>query len=176
MTLTFPGWWKGGFSDRELVVQWALQPVLNLVEVFDINGAQVMDGITPRHPRLCTMLPEDYRSKLPIGRIYRGGGAADTGVLSDPASVQLAIIAETREDSWQLMEYCRMWLLSYADGGTVHAPDGSKILVDRVGELVGPQLVPELSPDTRMVPLTFQVVCRKPRGLPDYRKIRDSLS
>ena len=118
-----------------------------------------------------TQLPEDYPSLLPLGRLYRGGGAADVGVLSDPASVQLAIIAATRKESWELMEYCRQWLLTFADGGTVHMP-GQDVLIDSVGELIGPQLVPELNPDARMVPLTFEVVCRKPRGLPDYRKVR----
>lgn len=177
MSLTFPDWYQGGFPDRELVVKDALQPVLNLIDVFDISGAQIMDGTVPRRPTLYTAkLPDNYSDRLPVGRIYRGGGAADVGVLSDPASVQVALIAATREDSWELMEFCRMWLLSYENGGTVHRADGSKTVIDTVGELVGPQLIPELNPDNRMVPLTFRVVCRKPRGLPDYQKIRESLT
>lgn len=176
MTLVFPAWFEGGFPDRELVVEDALTLPLSMVDVFDINGQLVMDGSTPRRPRTCTQLPANYGDLLPILRIYRGGGAADVGILQDPASVQLAAIADTREDSWALMEFCRQWLLSYRKGGTVHRKDGSKTLIDCVEELVGPQLVPELNPDKRMVPLTFRVVCRRPRGLPDYQQIRESLT
>jgi hypothetical protein len=175
VSLALPDWFKGGFPDREKVVRDALAPILATVDVFDANGVQVFDGPNPRRPYTCTFLPEGYGDMLPIIRLYRGGGAADAGVLSDPASVQVAVIADTREESWELMEYCRMWLLSYARGGTVVRADGSTTLIDSVGELVGPQQVPEMNPDKRMVPLTFRVVCRKPRGLPDYEKVRESI-
>lgn len=175
MSLTFPDWYKGGFPDREKVVADLLAPFLTLVDVFDATGAQVFDGSSPRRPYVCTFLPEGYSDMLPIIRLYRGGGAADAGVLADPASVQVAVIADTREESWELMEYCRAWLLSYARGGTVVRADGSTTVIDSIGELVGPQQVPELNPSKRMVPLTFRVVCRKPRGLPDYEKVRESV-
>lgn len=176
MSLTFPEWWEGGFPDRERVVMDALRPVLNLIDVYDINGALVMDGSTPRRPFACTSLPDNYRERLPVVRFYRGGGAADAGIMRDPASVQVATICDTREESWELMEFCRQWLLSYAKGGTVIREDNSKTLIDCVEELVGPQQIVELAPDKRMVPLSFRVVCRKPRGLPDYQKIRESLT
>lgn len=175
MSLTFPDWYKGGFPDRELVAMDALAPVLATVDVFDDLGAQIFDGPDPRRPSTCTFLPKGYGDMLPIIRLYRGGGAADSGVLSDSASVQVLTIADTREESWSLMEFCRMWLLSYARGGTVIRADGSKTLVDSVSELVGPQQIPDLNPDKRMVPLTFRVICRKPRGLPDYEKVRESV-
>jgi hypothetical protein len=175
VSLGFPTLYKGGFPDREKVVQDLLAPFVAMVDVFNDTGAQIFDGPDPRRPYTCTFLPENYGDMLPIIRLYRGGGAADAGVLSDPASVQVAVIADTREDSWKLMEYCRMWLLSYARGGTVARVDGSTTLIDSVGELVGPQQVPELNPDKRMVPLTFRVVCRKPRELPDYEQVRESI-
>lgn len=154
----------------------ALQPVLDTVDVLDGAGNPVLDGGVPRRPKAYTWLPDDYAQKLPLVRVYRGGGAADSGVLRDPASVQVACIADTRAESWELIEFCRMWLLSFARGGTVTREDGSKTLIDTVEELVGPQLVPELNPDKRLVPLTFRVVCRIPRGFPDYAKVRESLS
>lgn len=175
MTLTFPDWWQGGFPDREKVVEDALAPILATVDVFDDTGAQIFDGPNPRRPITCTFLPKNYSDMLPVIRLYRGGGAADAGVLRDPASVQVAVIASTREESWALMEYCRQWLLSYTRGGTVVRADDSRTVVDTVEELVGPQVVPELNPDNRMVPLTFRVVCRKPRGLPDYQLVRESI-
>lgn len=176
MSLVLPAWYEGGFPDRELVVMDALQPVLDLVDVLDSSGAQVYDGAAPRRPLACTWLPADYAQRLPVVRVYRGGGAGDVGVMSDPAAVQVAVIADTRAESWQLLEYCRQWLLSFAHGGTVIRADDSTTLIDCVEELVGPQQLPELNPDKRLVPLTFRVACRKPRGLPDYAKIRESLS
>lgn len=176
MSLVLPDWYRGGWPDREQVVIDLLQPVLDLVDVLDINGDQVVDGATPRRPRALTWLPKDYDLMLPLVRIYRGGGAADQGALCDPASVQVAVIADTREESWELAEYCRQWMLSYKNGGTVIRADDSLTLVDCIEELVGPQLMPELNPDKRLVPLTFRVICRKPRHLPDYQKVRESLS
>ncbi|WP_227979983.1 hypothetical protein [Nocardia spumae] len=176
MSLTFPDWFKGGFPDRELVVMDALQPVFDTVDVTDSVGNPVLDNGVPRRPQAVTWLPDDYAAHLPLVRVYRGGGAADSGVLRDPASVQVACIADTRAESWELMEFCRMWLLSYSRGGTVVREDGSKTLVDCIEELVGPQMLPELNPDVRLVPLTFRVVCRAPKGLPDYAQVRESLS
>jgi hypothetical protein len=175
VTLGWPDWWAGGFPDRERVVLDALQPVLNLVDVLDSVGAPIFDGIVQRRPLACTWLPDNYSDKLPVVRIYRGGGAADAGIMRDPAAVQIAAIADTRQESWELIEFCRQWLLSYHRGGTVLRADGSMTLVDCIEELVGPQQVPELNPDKRLVPLTFRVVCRKPKGLPDYQKIRETL-
>lgn len=175
MSLVLPAWYEGGFPDRELVVMDALQPVLDLVEIWS-GGLQVFDGATPRRPLACTWLPGDYAQRLPVVRVYRGGGAADVGIMRDPASVQVAAIADTRTESWELVEYCRQWLLSYAHGGTVVRADNTKTVVDCIEELIGPQQLPEMNPDKRLVPLTFRVSCRKPRGLPDYAKIRESLS
>ncbi|WP_433568059.1 hypothetical protein ACQP1O_43225 (plasmid) [Nocardia sp. CA-151230] len=176
MSLRFPDWWKGGFPDRELVVMDALQPILNTVDVLTSAGQPVLDNGQPRRPQAVSWLPDDYASHLPLVRVFRGGGAAAAGVMADPASVQVATIAETRAESWELAEFCRQWLLSYYRGGTVIREDGSKTLVDCIEELIGPQLMPELNPDDRLVPLTYRVICRKPRGLPDYAKVRESLS
>lgn len=165
MTLTLPDWYKGGYPDRERVVMDLLRPFLNLVVAE--NGTV---------PTVYSYIPDGYAEILPIVRVYRGGGAADVGNLSDPASVQIGVIADTREDSWVLMEYCRQIMGTYANGGGVKRKDGSWTMVDSIEEMVGPQQLPELNPDKRLVPLTFRVVCRKPRGLPDYKQIRESLT
>lgn len=176
MSLGFPTWWKGGFPDRELVVMDALQPILDLVDVLDKDGNPVLDGGQPRRPLACTWLPDDYLNRLPLVRIFRGGGAADVTTMVDPATVQVAVIADTRAESWALLELCRQWLLGFKDGGTVVRADGSKTLIDRVEELIGPQQFPEMSPEKRLTQLNFRVICRKPRSLPDYAKVRESLS
>jgi hypothetical protein len=175
VSLTFPGWYEGGFPDREQVVMDALAPVLSVVDVFDGTGAQILDNQVPRRPLACTFLPANYRDVLPILRIHRTGGASDVNAITDPAVVQVAAIAETRADSWELLEYCRQWLLTYRDGGTVVRANGSHTVIDKVEELVGPQQLPELNPDFRMVPFQFRVTCRRPRGIPDYQKRRDAI-
>lgn len=152
-----------------------LSPLLNSVDVFDQNGQQIFDGPSARRPFLCTFLPEGYGDLLPIVRVHRGGGAADADLMRDPAAVQVAVIADTRADSWKLLEFCRQWMLSFYRGGTVTRADSSKTLIDCVEELVGPQQLPELNPDNRLAQLNFRVTCRKPRGLPDYQKIRATL-
>lgn len=174
MSLGLPDWYQGGFPDRELVVMDMLQPVLNMVDVFDENGDQIFDGPDPRRPFACTFLPQDYAEHLPLVRVFRGGGAADANTMRDPAMVQVAVIANTRAESWELLEFCRQWLLSYS-GGTVTRADGSKTLIDCVDELVGPAQIPELNPEKRLASLNFRVTCRRPRGLPDYQKVRESL-
>lgn len=166
----------GGFPDRELVTRYLLQPVLNLIGVLDSNGDPILDEGVPRRPEVVSHLPADYTKLLPLIRVYRGGGAADRGALADPASVQLATICDTREESWALAEFIRQWMLSYSRGGPVKNPDGSYTLVDEIAELNGPQLVPELNPDIRMIPITYRVQCRRPRGLPDYQVVREGLN
>lgn len=175
MSLGFPAWYQGGFPDRELVVLDILQPVLDTVDVFDRAGSQVFDGVNPRRPFACAWLPDNYLEHLPLVRVFRGGGAADADIMRDPAAVQVAVIADTRQESWELLEFCRQWLLSYHRGGKVLRADASTTLVDCIEELVGPQQLPELSLDKRLVQLNFRVVCRKPKGLPDYQKIRETL-
>lgn len=158
--ITFPDWYRGGFPDAELVVMDLLQPFLNL--------------LTPTG-LACTWLPEDYADRFPIVRVYRGGGSEDYENRSDWAAVQLGVIGDSRADSWAVMEYCRQVMLSYRRGGRVTRADGSTTLVKSISEMTGPQMLPELSPDHRLVPTTFRVECRRPTGSPDYARVREEL-
>lgn len=167
-------WYEGGFPDRELVVMDCLKPALDLVDVLDDTGQQVYDGVNPRRPYVCTFLPKSYDDYLPIVRVFRGGGTADVDTMVDPATVQVAVIASSRAEAWELLEYCRQWLLTYRHGGTVVRTDGSTTLIDSLGELAGPQQVLDLNRDNRMVPFQFRVVCRRPRGR-DYQKERERI-
>lgn len=162
MSVTFPAWYTGGFPDRELVV-------LDLVQSY-------LDLCTPAG-LACTWLPDNYAQLVaggtPVVRIYRGGMGADG--LWDAAAVQVGVIASTRADSWAVMEYLRQILLSFDHGGKVTRADDSITLISSIEEIVGPQQIPELNPDNRLVPATFRVECRIPRDVPDYARIRESL-
>lgn len=162
MSVVFPDWWEGGYPDRELVV-------LDLVQKY-------LDLLTPQG-LACTWLPDNVTelvdSGIPVVRVYRGGGTEHG--LFDAAAVQIAVIANTRADSWAVMEYLRQIMLSYERGGPVRREDGSITMLASVDEIVGPQQLPELNPDHRLVPATFRVECRYPRTRPDYAAVRESL-
>lgn len=162
MSVAFPGWYSGGFPDRELVV-------LDLVQHY-------LDMMTPAG-LACTWLTQDHTALIDAGttvvRVYRGGMGADG--LIDAAAIQLGVISSTRADSWAVMEYLRQIMLSFGHGGAVRRADGSLTMLTSIEEIVGPQQLPELNPDHRLVPATFRVECRYPRELPDYAAIRESL-
>lgn len=158
--IALPEWYEGGFPDREHVVMDLLQPFLDLV--------------TPR-VQAVSWLPDKYGDHLPIVRVYRGGGGTDGEGSADNAAIQIAVIGRSRKESWALMEYCRQVMLSYDHGGAVLREDGSTTEVDSISEMVGPQQIPELNPDFRLVQLTFRVPCRRPKSTPDYARIREAL-
>jgi hypothetical protein len=156
----FPDWYQGSFEDAELLVMDLLQPHLNT--------------ITPQG-YACTRLPENYGDVLPIVRVYRQGGSLDIEQLTDGAQVQLGVIGRSREESWAVLGFCREILRAYKRGGTVARLGGGKSHILSTAEMLGPQQIPELNPDFRLVPATFEVVTRYPRGLPDYERVLKSL-
>ncbi|MBF6328733.1 hypothetical protein [Nocardia transvalensis] len=162
MTVQFPAWYRGGWPDRELVV-------LDLVQTY-------LDLVTPRGLAVTWLLDEHFAlidSGVTVVRVYRGGLNA-VGQW-DPAAVQLGVISKTRADSWAVMEYLRQMMLSYSHGGPVRRADGSITEVACIEETGGPQQLPELNPDHRLVPATFNVECKLPSDVPDYALIRESL-
>ncbi|MFR9767054.1 hypothetical protein [Nocardia sp. SC052] len=160
--IVFPDWWEGGWPDAELVALDLAQYYLNL--------------LTPTGLAV-TWLPDDFADLVeagtPVVRAYRGGMGAEG--LWDPAAVQLGVIARKRSTSWEVLEYLRQMFLSYEHGGPVRRADGSITYVDCIEEIVGPQQLPELNPDDRLVPATYRIELRRPRNLPDYARIRESL-
>ncbi len=162
MTIAFPDFYEGGFPDRELVM-------LDLTQKF-------LDLLTPTGEACTWLLPKHYEmvaAGRPVVRLYRGGLGAHG--LWDDAAVQVGVIASTRKDSWDVLEYLRQMYLSFEHGGPVRREDGSITMLSGISEMVGPQQLPEINPDDRLVPATFNVQVRRPRSLPDYRVIRESL-
>ncbi|WP_280393042.1 hypothetical protein [Nocardia wallacei] len=162
MTVQFPDWYEGGYPDRELVVMDLIQTYLDMCDPAGIACTWLPDGM------------EDLLAQgIPVVRVYRGGLGADG--LWDSAAVQLGVIAGTRADSWAVLEYLRQIMLSFDHGGAVRREDGTLTMIASITEMVGPQQLPELNPDHRLVPATFNVECRLPRTIPDYAAIRESL-
>ncbi|WP_280317298.1 hypothetical protein [Nocardia wallacei] len=162
MTVVFPDWYLGGWPDREEVVMDLVQKYLDLM--------------TPQGVAVTWLLDEHFAlvdSGVTVVRVHRGGLNA-VGQW-DPAAVQLGVISKTRADSWAVLEYLRQMMLSYEHGGPVRRADGSITEIDCIEEIGGPQQMPELNPDDRLVPATFNVECRKPSTVPDYAVIRESL-
>lgn len=161
--IEFPAWYEGGFPDSELVVLDLAQTYLDLLTPAGVAVAWLSGDHT-----------DMVESGTPIVRVFRGGMAAGTG-LFDPAAVQIGVVAKTRADSWAVMEYLRQILLSYERGGPVRRLDGSITQISAVSEIVGPQQIPELNRDHRLVPATFSISLRRPQNLPDYAALRESL-
>ncbi|RBO87026.1 phage tail termination protein [Nocardia puris] len=164
MTIVFPGWYEGGFPDAELVAMDLAQTFLDMLTP---QGLAVQ-WLTADHTAL-------VESGTPVVRVYRGGMAMASG-LFDPSAVQFGVIARTRSDSWAVLEYLRQMLLSYEHGGDVRREDGSITHLASAEEIQGPQMLPGLNPDHRLVPMTFRLLMRRPPNLPDYAVIRESLS
>lgn len=160
--ITFPDWYEGGWPDLELVA-------LDLLRPFVVT-------MTPAG-QVCTALPDDTPALVAEGRAIiratRSGLGADD--LMDHAAIQIGVLTTKRSESRRVMEYLRQMLHSFERGGNVHHQDGSVTVIHSVAEIVGPQLWPELNPDHRMIVAPFQINCRKPRGLPDYARVRESL-
>jgi hypothetical protein len=70
----------------------------------------------------------------------------------------------SRDESWQLIGFVRDTLRCFIrESGVVN---GFKLSAE--GEVAGPQLIPELLQDDRLVPITVQFYTW-PKGVPDYR-------
>lgn len=152
----YPVWYEGGCPDVEKVMRTLFAPLLSGVEVV-------------------SWLPPDYPSHLGSGgaylRVFRLGGRLniDNRAWIDEARVQFAALSNSRDDSWQLMEFVRQVLYAYREGGHVTG-SSSTTFIAVPGELVGPQLIPEQLRDERLVPVTFEIYVNRPKGLPNYRQ------
>lgn len=157
MALTPPAWYLGGYPDRELLVMDILQPRLD-----EWTGGLI---------RAVSWLPDDaYSSADPIVRVYRTGGGVQGDAARDVALVQVAALATSRAEAWSVMEFCRQVLLAYN-----RLPAAKRSGVDMSEEVVGPQQVPDLNPEGRLVTTLWRIGCRMPRPLPDYAAVLESL-
>lgn len=114
------------------------------------------------------VIEETLAADRGILRIFRTGGKINRSKGRDEPNVQLAALTKSRDRSWELIEFARTGVLEeFEDGaivpGTIHK-------LQSVGELIGPQLIPEQIRDERLVPVTFTLLTWKPKGLGNYRE------
>lgn len=153
----FPDWWPvgaGGYPNIQKLLRTLFTPLLTGVEV------------TSWLPK-----PSVYEAQLSSGkgylRFYRTGGHINRDQNRDESRVQAAALTRSSDESWELIEFTRQMLEQFAEPAPV---PGTTLLLQCAGELVGPQLIPELVSDDRLVPVTFEVHTWRSKGLPDYRR------
>lgn len=149
----FPGWYGGGFPDVEKLLETLFGPLLTDVL------------LVPYLPQ-----PGTYEEHLGAGkailRIARTGGRINFGDNRDEPRVQFAAVAASRAKAWELIEFCRQVIWQFERAAVV--PSTTHML-QTSEEVLGPQLIPENIVEPRLVPATFGLYTRKPKGLANYR-------
>lgn len=155
--ITLPGWYKGGYPDVEKLTRIWFQSML--------PGVSVVSWL-PK-PTVYEQVLETSEGFL---RCYRTGGKINRAEKRDEPKVQFAALTRSRDDSWELIEFVRQTLEALGDGnGSTDVIPGTTQKLGVPGEVVGPQLIPELLQDDRLVPVTFELWTHKPDGL-HYRQ------
>lgn len=171
MTISYPSWWKGG--------RWDIERLLSDLFTFDQNAAAA-DLTNVRVERMFVKI-EGQEAHLAAGGgfllVHRRNGRLNktTRQWTDETITDLATLTASPDQSLTLNSYITSVLEEYDDGGTVYRstphPSGLSTTFMKVpGEVVGPQLIPELLRDERIVPSTWEIHADRPRGLPDYRE------
>ncbi len=141
----YPDWYQGGCADIEAV----------LVTLFSglLTGVNVV-----------RYLEEDYVARLQDGeaflRISRTSGHINGDQLRDQARVQTAALTPSRDDSWELIEFCRQVYEAINGRGGLWI-EGA--VIRETGEVIGPQLIPEQIRESRLVPVTHDIWVGHPR-------------
>lgn len=151
--ITLPAWYHGGYPDIEKLVRTLFQPML--------TGISVVSWL----PK-----PSTYEDVLSTSegflRCYRTGGSINRDQKRDEPRVQFAALTRSRDDSWELIEFVRQTLEAFGDGnGSYGVVPSTSTLLGCPGEVVGPQLIPELLQDDRLVPVTYELWTKRPDGL-----------
>lgn len=154
MSLTLPGWWQGGFPNIENLLKQFFTPFLGA------NTAATY-WLPPQ---------EVYEEQLAAGngylRLYRTGGKINREQNRDEPKVQFAALTRSRDESWELIEFARQVGESFTKTGIVGTTK-----LQCTGEVVGPQLIPELFRDDRLVPVTLEFYTWRARDFtPEYRQ------
>lgn len=154
MPLTLPDWYdptKACPDVEKEILRPLFQPQLSTVSVV---------SWIPKPDVYLQQIDQD-RGYL---RTYRTGGAWNDTEKRDEPRVQFAALMPSRDESWKLIGFVRDILRSFIrETGIVN---GFKFSVE--GEVAGPQLIPELLQDDKLVPITVQLYTW-PKQMLDYR-------
>lgn len=169
MSVTYPAWWRGG--------RWYMERLLaDLFTFADNKAAQGLSGVKAE-PFLSKN--SDREAWLNTGGawllLHRRGGPNDPEPGIDKAIMEIAALTRSGDESHELIAYTGDVLDAFGrDGATVHRSKPhrsglSTTFMTVPGEVVGPQLIPELMRDDRYVSTTWMISADRPRGLPNYR-------
>ncbi|OCB09228.1 hypothetical protein A5717_25985 [Mycolicibacterium porcinum] len=168
--ISYPPFWTGG--------RWDVERLLADVYMFPANkSAEQFEGVKVE-PFLTKN--SDREGWLSQGNgwllVHRRGGQYDRIAGVDKSICEIAALTRSRDESLELIAYAGDVLDGFGeDGGTVHRSRPhrtglSTTFMKVPGEVVGPQLIPELTRDDRYVSTTWEIHADRPRGLPNYRE------
>ena len=160
MTLQLPSWYEGGFVDIEAL----------LCDLF----SWLLGNSIP----VVTWLVEDYYiNPRPVIRVHRAAGKAVDGMPFDHAVVQIGVLSQSRQDSWQLAEFVRQVMAACSGGFKVPRQDGTFTQINSVEEWAGPVHALDEYVDDKFISINYRILVRNPRSVsPDYyRQIMNTL-
>jgi hypothetical protein len=100
--------------------------------------------------------------------IYRTGGKINHTQSRDEPNVQFVALTKSRDASWKLIEFIRQ-VLGKLEAAAIVVP-GTSHELGCDGEILGPSLTRAEMRDERIVPVTFTLLTKKPKGL-DYNEV-----
>jgi hypothetical protein len=170
MTIDLPDWYtQGGFEDTEDA----------MCDYFEFL-------LTGKNVYVCTWLPADYYIQTDAGprpnwtqptlRIWRQPGLADPDLGVDETLIQIASLAPTRAEAWELNCFVRdMMNPNVLERLPIPRKDGSVTKFSYSREWLGPQSIPERIIDEKFIPVTYKLPIKRKRLLPNYRQIITNL-
>lgn len=174
MSLAYPTWWRGG--------RWDVDRLLRDLFTYQQNGAaQELSGVQVEPWNTWMKIDPTTRAAfLDAGNAYllvhRMGGHVSRRKEQwvDVSITTIGALTQSRDQSTELMAYVTDVLVEFDEGGdiereTPHRSGATTTFMTVPGEVVGPQLLPEIIGDDRLVPATWELHVDRPRGLPNYR-------
>lgn len=166
MTIQLPDWFQGGYEDTE-------DALCDYFEFLLGDGVFVCTWLPPGH---YTPTPETNGGTEPTLRIWRQPGLADPDLGVDETLIQIASIADTRADAWQLCSFVRAVMdPNVLERFPIPRKDGSVTKFSYSKEWLGPQSIPERIIDEKFIPVTYKLPINKRKLLPNYRQIITNL-
>lgn len=171
MSIVYDAEYEGG--------RWDIERLLDDLFTYEQNKAATLISGVSVEPFLSSQTDREATLKAGDGflLLHRRGGRFEKVPGTDKSVVEIAALTRSRDASLKLIAFATDVLEAYGeDGGTVyrsrpHECGLSTTFMKVPGEVVGPQLIPELTRDDRYVSTTWEIHADRPRGLPDYREV-----